>query len=72
MLPSWVAKIKKDKKPQEYESYGISAIESAIAIFGKRRVRAHTGGIPDVWKGEMQDVIDMLYPVDVFPSGFPF
>jgi len=71
-LASWVVKIKEEKKPQEYKAYGIPAIESAIAIFGEGRVRAYTGGVPNVWEGGMQDVIDMLYPVDAFPSGFPF
>lgn len=45
------------------DGYGIDAIENAIAIFGKEKVRAWTGGIPQVF-GECteMDVKELFYP----------
>lgn len=45
------------------DGYGIDAIENAIAIFGKEKVRAWTGGIPQVF-GECteMDVKKLFYP----------
>ena len=45
------------------DTYGIDAIENAIAIFGKEKVRAWTGGIPQVF-GDCSEanVKDLFYP----------
>lgn len=43
--------------------YGASAIVNAIAIFGKERVRAWCGGVPEVFgNGSEEDVRKILYP----------
>lgn len=45
------------------KSYGVLAIENALAIFGKGKVRAFTGGIPDVYGScSEEDVKEILYP----------
>ncbi len=45
------------------DGYGIDAIENAIAIFGKEKVRAWTGGIPQVFgKCTEMDVKELFYP----------
>ena len=51
------------RKADDADSWGIVAIENAIAIFGKDKVRAWTGGIPQVF-GECteKNVKDLFYP----------
>ncbi len=45
------------------DGYSIDAIENAIAIFGKEKVRAWTGGIPQVFGTcTEKDVKDLFYP----------
>ena len=45
------------------DGYGIDAIQNAIAIFGKNKVRAWTGGIPQVFGNcTEKDVKELLYP----------
>lgn len=52
------------------DSYGVDAIENAIAIFGRDKVRAWTGGIPQVFKNcTKNDVKDLLYPAFVNWAG---
>ncbi len=59
-LDSYIKKYK-DKG----DGYGIDAIENAIAIFGKDKVRAWTGGIPQVFGNCTEaDVKELLYPRD--------
>ena len=48
-LEAYVADIKKNKHPCEWDSYGISVIDAAIEIFDRPNVRAYTHGIPEVW-----------------------
>jgi ribosomal protein S27E len=66
-------KIKKTIEKEKWADYGINAIDAAIAIFGKDKVRAYTGGIPNVWcsngTADKDKVIDLLYPFEVFPNG---
>ncbi len=57
-LDSYISKYK-DKG----NGYGIDAIENAIAIFGKNKVRAWTGGVPQVFGNcTEKDVKDLFYP----------
>ena len=51
------------RKDDDADSWGVSAIQNAIAIFGKDKVRAWTGGIPQIF-GECteKDVKDLFYP----------
>lgn len=59
-LEKYVSEYKKDK---DAESYGVPAIENALAIFGKDNVRAWTGGIPEVFGNCAEtDVTELLYP----------
>ncbi len=52
------------------EGYGIDAIENARAIFGKEKVRAWTGGVPQVFGDcSEKDVTDLFYPNFVEWSG---
>lgn len=56
--------------PDELGPYGIGAIQNALAIFGENRVRAYTGGIPDVWGDAAEDEVkELLYPRWVDWSG---
>ena len=62
VLEQYVERYRKD---DEAESYGVPAIENAWAIFGKDKVRAWTGGIPDVFGNCTEaDVKELLYPRD--------
>ena len=57
--------VKNNRKEDNAEDYGVSAIESAWAIFGKENVRAWTGGIPQVFGSATEnDVKELLYPKD--------
>lgn len=57
--------VERYRKDDEAESYGVPAIENAWAIFGKDKVRAWTGGIPDVFGNCTEaDVKELLYPRD--------
>ncbi|MBQ2465300.1 MAG: hypothetical protein II507_10010 [Treponema sp.] len=51
------------RKADDSAAWGADAIENAIAIFGKEKVRAWTGGIPQVF-GECteMDVKELFYP----------
>ena len=51
------------RKADDSAPWGADAIENAIAIFGKEKVRAWTGGIPQVF-GECteMDVKELFYP----------
>lgn len=51
------------------DSYGVAAIQNARQIFGDEKVRAFTGGIPQVWQGGIEAVREMLYPKACFPNG---
>ena len=55
------------------DGYGADAIENAISIFGKKKVRAWTGGIPQVF-GDCteRDVNELFYPDFVEWSGTRF
>ena len=51
------------RKDDDPDAWGISAIENAIAIFGTRKVRAWTGGIPQVFGAStVLDAKNLLYP----------
>ena len=51
-------------------TYGVSAIENAIAIFEKKNVRAWTGGIPQVFgNGTESDVKELFYPDFIIWNG---
>ena len=51
------------RKADNADSWGITAIQNAIAIFGKDKVRAWTGGIPQVFSNcAEKDVKDLFYP----------
>lgn len=41
--------VKDHENAEDKENYGITSIHNARKIFGKERVRAYTGGIPQVW-----------------------
>lgn len=69
-LQDWIDNIKRNEPEENWNNYGIQAIESAISVFGKKNVRAFTGGIPDVWK--FVNVKDLLYPETIFTEGFPY
>lgn len=48
---------------QNSQEYGIPAIQNAMAIFGTGKVRAYTGGIPQVFgNGDETAVNELLYP----------
>ena len=51
------------KNYKNVDGYGADAIENAISIFGKKKVRAWTGGIPQVF-GDCteRDVNELFYP----------
>lgn len=52
------------------DGYGVDAIENAIAIFGVEKVRAFTGGIPQVFGNCTEsDVRDLFYPDWVIWNG---
>lgn len=45
------------------DGFGVDAIENAIAIFGEKKVRAFTGGIPQVFRNCTEsDVRELFYP----------
>lgn len=51
------------RKDDDSSSWGVNAIENAWAIFGKKKVRAWTGGIPQVFGNCTEhDAKDLLYP----------
>lgn len=51
------------KGKQNSQEYGIPAIQNAMAIFGSEKVRAYTGGIPQVFGiGDETAVNELLYP----------
>lgn len=55
--------VEKYVKYDNAEAYGVSAIQNAWAIFGKEKVRAWTGGIPEVFGNCTEsDVKELLYP----------
>lgn len=63
----WIYSEQLDSYINEYkdkgDGYGIDAIENAIAIFGKEKVRAWTGGIPHVFGNcTEKNVKDLFYP----------
>ena len=48
---------------KDSRAYGATAIVNAVAIFGKKNVRAYCGGIPDVFGNGLEaDVREILYP----------
>ncbi|MDY6398124.1 MAG: hypothetical protein SPL22_10385 [Treponema sp.] len=57
--------VEQHRKDDNTESYGVNAIENVWAIFGKDKVRAWTGGIPQVF-GDCtgNDVKELFYPKD--------
>ena len=56
-------KVEKYEKYGNAEAYGVSAIRNAWAIFGKEKVRAWTGGIPQVFGNCTEfDVKGVFYP----------
>ena len=55
--------VEKYEKYGNAEAYGVSAIRNAWAIFGKEKVRAWTGGIPQVFGNCTEfDVKGVFYP----------
>lgn len=57
--------VEENQNKTDCDSYGIPAIENAWSIFGDDKVRAWTGGIPDVFgDGTESDVNELLYPKD--------
>ena len=55
--------VEDNRKEDNAEAYGVSAIENAWAIFEKENVRAWTGGIPQVFgNATEEDVKELLYP----------
>ena len=55
--------VEKYRYTNEAVGRGVKAIVNAVAIFGKDRVRAYCGGIPDVFgRGTEADVREILYP----------
>ena len=69
----WIDSDELDSYIKNYKSvdgYGVDAIENAMAIFGKEKVRAWTGGIPEVF-GDCteKDVKNLFYPEFVEWSG---
>ena len=58
------------RKDDDADSWGVTAIQNAIAIFGKDKVRAWTGGIPQVFGNcTEKEVKDLFYPDFVEWSG---
>lgn len=50
-------------KDDDATSWGVLAIQNAIAIFGEKNVRAYTGGIPQVFGNCTEaDVRELFYP----------
>ncbi|GHV12938.1 hypothetical protein AGMMS49938_06510 [Fibrobacterales bacterium] len=72
-LRNWVNAKKEQVPYKDWSDYGIHAIDSASAIFGKDCVRAYTGGIPNVYLSngvaDRLKIEDLLYPKNVFPTG---
>lgn len=55
--------VEKYRYTSEAIDRGVKAIINAVAVFGKDRVRAYCGGIPDVFgEGNEADVREILYP----------
>ena len=55
--------LSKHRHNENADSYGVTAIENAIAIFGKDKVRAYTGGIPQVFGDADESAVNqLLYP----------
>jgi hypothetical protein len=55
--------VKKYRFTEEAIGRGVKAIVNAVAIFGKERVRAWCGGIPQVFgEGNENDVKEILFP----------
>lgn len=51
------------------DDFGVKTIEIAVSIFGKDKVRAYTGGIPQVWGDATEkDVREILYPENWNPE----
>lgn len=51
------------RKTDDADAWGVKAIENACAIFGKEKVRAWTGGIPQVFGDCTEnDVKNLFYP----------
>lgn len=55
--------VETNRKKEDSADWGITAIENAWAIFGKKRIRAWTGGIPQVFgNGTENEVKELFYP----------
>ena len=57
--------VEKHRKADNADDWGVGAIENALSIFKKGKVRAWTGGIPQVFGNcSENDVKELLYPAD--------
>ena len=66
-VDSWLSKCKeKDESSRELDASGITAVETAMEIFGKENVRIYAGGIPQVFHNGIDDVRALLYPGHIF------
>ena len=60
--------VNRNKKEENNFEYGIPTIEVAQNIFGNKKVRIFTGGIPDVWgtgSEVSRKVSEILYPTNI-------